>query len=80
MQRHLLNQEETKMFTDYQVKDQAYHYAVHTAKREISLGFALSYSVGHDNERGRYVEVETDQGWNPAVWWQEIEPDYYYYE
>lgn len=77
MQWHLLNNEEINMFKDYPVKDQAYHYAIHMAKKEIKLGFAISYLTGFDHERGRYIELLTDQGWNPVSWWQEVEPDYY---
>jgi len=77
IQWHLLNNRETKMLKDYPEKDQAYHAAIHMAKQEIKLGFAISYLTGYDHERGRYIEVMTDQGWNPVSWWQEVEPDYY---
>ena len=39
-------------------------------------GEIIRHSAGHSRERGRFIEVETDQGWNHYPVWQEIEPAY----
>lgn len=52
--------------------DKAYLAAVESARKEIAAGYALSYITGYDPKVGRYVEVQTDQGWNPARFWEEF--------
>lgn len=46
------------------------------AEQMKAAGEIIRYSAGHSSERGRFIEVETDQGWNPYPMWQEIEPAY----
>jgi hypothetical protein len=42
----------------------------------LESGEIRNFSTGCSHERGRYIEVETDQGWNPCPMWQEIEEPY----
>ena len=46
------------------------------AQQEINHGHARAYAVGYTPERGRYIEIQTDAGWNPAPFWQEHQPDH----
>ena len=46
------------------------------AEQMKAAGEIIRYSAGHSSERGQFIEVETDQGWNPYPIWQEIEPAY----
>jgi len=46
------------------------------AEQMKAAGEIIRYSTGHSRERGRFIEVETEQGWCPCPMWQEIEPDY----
>lgn len=52
--------------------DKAYLAAIESAREEIANGHALSYLTGYSREVGRYVEVLTDQGWNPQRFWEEF--------
>lgn len=54
------------------MSDRAYFAAIADACEEIANGHALSYLTGYSREVGRYVEVCTDQGWNPARFWEEF--------
>ena len=52
-----------------------YFEAVEAAKAEVKAGYAIRYLTGYTRERGRYVEIETDGGWNPEPFWTEYEQD-----
>lgn len=52
-----------------------YHEAVQAARAEVKAGRAICYLTGYTRERGRYVELQTDQGWNPDPFWTEREQD-----
>ena len=54
-----------------------YLAAVAAAAAELKAGYIRAYATGYNKTRGRYIEIETDQGWNPEPFWQEIEPDPY---
>ena len=45
-------------------------------ENELKAGNIKAFCCGHSHDRGRYIEVETDQGWNPCPVWQEIPADY----
>jgi hypothetical protein len=45
------------------------------AQQQLKAGHIKAYCTGHSHERGRYIEVQTDQGWNPEPWWQEFYPE-----
>ena len=48
-----------------------YFEAVEAARAEVKAGRAVCYLTGFTRERGRYVELQTDQGWNPESFWTE---------
>jgi hypothetical protein len=52
-----------------------YAQAIEAARAEIDAGHAIAYCTGHTRTRGRYVEIETAQGWNPDPLWQEFTDD-----
>ena len=52
-----------------------YFEAIDAARSEINAGRAICYATGYTRERGRYVELQTDQGWNPEPFWTERESD-----
>ena len=54
------------------MSDRAYFAAIAAAREEIAAGRALSYLTGYSREVGRYVELLSDQGWNPARFWEEF--------
>lgn len=54
------------------MSDRAYFTAIADACEEIAAGHAISYLTGYSREVGRYVEVLTDQGWNPDRFWEEF--------
>lgn len=60
------------MVTDEQ-RRVAYAYAeVHSAVvNMVRMGDAKAYSVSYDNQRGRVIHVETDQGWNPDPFYED---------
>ena len=35
------------------------------AQQLLEAGEIKSFCTGHSRERGRYIQVETEQGWNP---------------
>ena len=41
------------------------------AKAGVAAGEWKSYLVGHSREVGAYIQVLTDQGWNPDYFWCE---------
>ncbi|MBS3912685.1 MAG: hypothetical protein KGZ70_12840 [Hydrogenophaga sp.] len=41
------------------------------AKAGVEAGEWKSYLVGHNREVGSYIQVMTDQGWNPDYFWCE---------
>jgi len=41
------------------------------AKAGVAAGEYKSYLVGRHRDHGAYVQVETDQGWNPDYFWCE---------
>lgn len=41
------------------------------AKAGVAAGEWKSYLVGHNQEVGAYIQVLTDQGWNPNYFWCE---------
>lgn len=49
--------------------------AMAAARAEIEAGRAISMVTGYTRERGRYVELQTDQGWNPDPFWTERDND-----
>jgi len=58
-------------------KTAEYLWAHKMAEQEVKDGNALSYLTGYNREQGRYIELQTDQGWNPEPFWYENrEPDY----
>lgn len=40
---------------------------------DLKAGHIRAYATGYNASRGRYIEVQTDQGWNPNPYWQEID-------
>ncbi len=54
-----------------------YLRAIKAALKEIEDGHALSYCTGRSYEAGRYVELLTDQGWNPEPFWSEYRDEPY---
>lgn len=44
---------------------------------ELRAGHIKAFACGYTKTKGRYIEVQTDQGWNPEPFWQEIEPEPY---
>ena len=53
-----------------------YQQAEQFAREMLRTGDIIAYAAGYTHERGRYIEVETDQGWNPDPIWQEIPAPY----
>ena len=53
-----------------------FEQALSLANSELKLGNILKIHTGSSNARGKYIEVETDQGWSPCAFWQEIQEDY----
>lgn len=45
--------------------------AMAAARAEIEAGRAISMVTGYTRERGHYIELHTDQGWNPDPFWTE---------
>ena len=60
---------------DYHPSDWTYLQAIEAARAEIDAGHAIAYATGHSHARGRYVEIETTQGWNPEPFWTEYQDD-----
>lgn len=57
----------------YAAQDRAYLQA-HTAASEMMRAKQIvAYCVSHDREHGRMIHVESDQGWDPAPFFQEFE-------
>jgi hypothetical protein len=52
--------------------DKAYLAAIESARDEVTAGRALAYLTGYRRDIGRYIEVLTDQGWNPDRFWEEF--------
>ena len=50
-----------------------YQKAVEAAIAEVDAGRAICYLTGYTRARGRYVELQTDQGWNPEPFWTELD-------
>lgn len=50
-----------------------YIEAVDFARAGLKTGDFIKIHLGHDSEHGRYIEVQTDQGWCPYPFWQENE-------
>lgn len=63
--------------SDYPSQDIEYHKMMKLAKSEIKLGYALYISTGFNRDIGRYIDVQTDQGWNPEHFWQEFHDEPY---
>jgi hypothetical protein len=61
--------------TDYTPANWTYLQAIEAARAEIDAGHARAYAIAYNHDRGRYIEIQTDQGWNPDPFWQEHEPD-----
>ena len=55
----------------------SYTQALADVIAEQKAGYIISYETGSDKERGRFIMVQTDQGWNPEPWFQEIYPECY---
>jgi hypothetical protein len=51
--------------------------AIELAKAEIAAGHAINYLVEYSHDRGHFISIQTDQGWNPEPFWQEHEPPRY---
>jgi anti-sigma regulatory factor (Ser/Thr protein kinase) len=45
--------------------DAAYENAITHAKGQLMTGEIRHYMASKDDELGRVIHVETDQGWNP---------------
>lgn len=56
-------------------KSPAYLSAHAMAEQEVKEGHALSFLTGYTRETGRYIELQTDQGWYP--FWQEHHDEAY---
>lgn len=54
-----------------------YLQAVSLAHAELMAGHIKAYCTGYTADRGRYIEMQTDQGWNPEPFFQEIQPEHY---
>jgi hypothetical protein len=53
-----------------------YLQAIELARAEVKAGHAIAYAPGYSHDRGRYVEIETAEGWSHEPFWQEHYPDY----
>lgn len=51
-----------------------YLQAVAAAQSELKAGHIRAYCTGYTPARGRYVEIQTGQGWCPEPFFQEF-PD-----
>lgn len=47
------------------------------ALQEVADGFGVSVITDWTPETGSRVQLETESGWNPVPFWQEISPDDY---
>ena len=56
-------------------KSPAYLSAHAMAEQEVKEGHALSFLTGYNRESGRFIELQTDQGWCP--FWQEHHDESY---
>lgn len=54
-----------------------YLAAIEAIQADMKAGHIRAYATGYSKTRGRYIEIQTDQGWNPDPVWQEIEPEPY---
>jgi len=45
------------------------------AKQDMEAGHITAYATGHSYSRGRYIEVCSDQGWDPEPYWRELPPE-----
>jgi len=52
-------------------KTPEYLKAQAAAAQEVKDGNAISYLTGYSRDIGRYIELQTDQGWNPEPFWIE---------
>lgn len=50
-----------------------YTEAHQLAQSMLKAGEIRSFACGYNSEHGRYIEVQTDQGWCPYPFWQENE-------
>lgn len=57
----------------YPAHDQAYLQAHSVASEMLRAKEIVAYCVSHDHGRGRMIHVESDQGWDPAPFFQEFE-------
>jgi hypothetical protein len=48
-----------------------------TAQLAMKNGGIMAYSVGHNREIGRYIDVMIDGAWCPYPWWQEFHEEYF---
>lgn len=53
-----------------------YLQAHREVEKELKAGTIKAFACGFNHERGRYIEVETEQGWNPNPVYQEIPATY----
>lgn len=48
----------------YDQENRAYMLCHIAATEALKTGECISVCTGHDNQVGRYIDVETDQGWH----------------
>ena len=51
----------------------SFHQAQEMAIFSVKSGEILNYFVGRSHDKGLYITLETEQGWNPEPWWQEFD-------
>lgn len=57
----------------YLAHDRAYLLAHEAASKALAAGHIKSFCCRHDRERGRIIEVQTEQGWDPSPAYVEFE-------
>lgn len=68
--------EQTSRFSaeeGYLPQDQDYLLAQEAARQALAKGHIKAYSCRNDHERGRIMEVQSDQGWDPNPLFVEFE-------
>ena len=53
----------------------SFHQAQEMATFAVESGEILNYLVEKSDDKGLYITLETEQGWNPEPWWQEFDDE-----
>jgi len=68
--------EQASRFSDedgYLAHDRDYLLAHEAASKALAAGHIKAFCCRHDRERGRIIEVQTEQGWDPSPAYVEFE-------